>query len=231
MPPVLAAQAVPAARAEFIRKTYTHLAGAILLFTLIEMAIFQTSLPETLVRTMGTGQWTWLLVLGAFMGVSWLANNWAQSDTSVEMQYAGLGLYVVAESIIFVPLLWVASRIAGEGTIQSAALLTLMLFTGLTVTVFATQKDFSWMGSLLGIGGMVAMGVVVCSVIFGFSLGVIFSAAMVLLAAGSILYQTSNIMSVYRTNQHVAASLALFAAIALLFWYVLRIFIGFRRDD
>jgi hypothetical protein len=228
---MIAANAIPSARAEFIRKTYAHLGGAILAFALIEMAIFQTSLPETIARTLGSGQWTWLLVLGAFMGISMLAHRWAASEASVEMQYAGLGAYVLAEAIIFVPLLYLAARIAGPSTIQSAALLTLMLFTGLTVTVFATQKDFSWMGSLLGIGGMVAIGVVVCSVLFGLNLGVIFAAAMVLLAAGSILYETSNVLHNYRTTQHVAASLALFAAIALLFWYILRIFVGFRRDD
>jgi FtsH-binding integral membrane protein len=52
---------------------------------------------------------------------------------------------------------------------------------------------------------------------------------MIALACGYILYDTSNVMQRYRTNQHVAAALALFAAVMLLFWYVLRILLDKRR--
>jgi len=65
--------------------------------------------------------------------------------------------------------------------------------------------------------------------IFGFSLGVWFSGAMVILAGGYILYYTSNVMLHYRTDQYVAAALALFSSVALLFWYVLRIFMSSSR--
>ena len=57
----------------------------------------------------------------------------------------------------------------------------------------------------------------------------LFSVAMIGLAAGYILFYTSNVLHHYRKDQHVAASLALFASLALLFWYILRIFIS--RDD
>ena len=228
-----AAQAIPADRAGFIRRTYTHLAGAIFAFALLEMAAFQTSLPDTVMQVLGQTRYTWLIVMAAFMGVSYLANKWASSDTSVELQYAGLGAYVVAETIIFMPLLWMAERIAGPSAIQSAALLTLALFTGLTATVLVTQKDFSFLRSILMIGGFISMGVIVASILFGFQLGVLFSAIMVLMAAGFILYDTSNVLHNYRVTQHVAASLALFASVALMFWYVLRLFIGFggRSND
>jgi FtsH-binding integral membrane protein len=46
---------------------------------------------------------------------------------------------------------------------------------------------------------------------------------MVAFAGGAILYDTSNILHRYNTNQHVAAALSLFASVALLFWYILRI--------
>lgn len=231
-PQPFAADAIPAQRAEFIRKTYAHLGGAILAFVLLELAIFQTAIPDMVVRAISGGRYTWLLVLGGFMLVSWLATRWAQSEQSEGMQYAGLGLYVVAEAIIFIPILKIAQLMTPGGSLlTSAALVTLMLFTGLTVTVFATQKDFSFMGSILTIGGFVAMGVIACSVLFGFQLGVLFSGVMVLFAAGAILYDTSNVLHHYRTNQHVAASLALFASVALLFWYILRLFMNMRSDD
>jgi FtsH-binding integral membrane protein len=52
---------------------------------------------------------------------------------------------------------------------------------------------------------------------------------MVLFAGAAILYSTSNVFLHYRTDQYVAASLSLFASIALLFWYILRILLSFRR--
>ena len=54
-------------------------------------------------------------------------------------------------------------------------------------------------------------------------------AAMVVLMSGYILYYTSNVMLHYRTDQHVAAALALFAAVATLFWYILQIVMRFNR--
>ena len=112
--------------------------------------------------------------------------------------------------------------------IPTAGLVTLVLFGGLTGIVFLTRHDFSFMRGILGIAGLAALGVIVASALFGFSLGVFFSGAMVLLAGGYILYYTSNVLHHYRVDQHVAASLALFSSVALLFWYVLQLFMSRR---
>jgi FtsH-binding integral membrane protein len=66
-------------------------------------------------------------------------------------------------------------------------------------------------------------------VLFGFQLGTWFSVAMVGLAGGAILHDTSKIIRDFPEDRHVAASLQLFASVALMFWYVLRIFLGSRR--
>ncbi len=167
-----------------------------------------------------------LVVLGLFMGVGYMADKWARSATSPGMQYLGLGLYVVAEAIIFLPMLYIAAFMVEAPVIKPAALLTLTLFAGLTGTVFITRKDFSFLRTGLMLGGFVALGLIVASILFGFNLGTIFSVAMVGLAGGYILYYTSNVLHHYRTDQHVAASLALFAAVALMFWYILRLFMN-----
>jgi FtsH-binding integral membrane protein len=177
-----------------------------------------------------TSGYSWLIVLGAYMGVSYLADRWARSDTSPQMQYLGLGLFVVAEAIVFLPLLYIASFYAAANVIPTAAAITGFLFLGLTAVVFFTRKDFSWLRSILTIGGFIALGFIVASIIFGFTLGLLFSVVMVAYAAGAILYDTSNILHHYRTDQHVAASLALFASVALLFWYVLRIVMASSDD-
>jgi len=74
-----------------------------------------------------------------------------------------------------------------------------------------------------------ALMLVVLSLVFGFNLGIVFSIAMVVLAAGYILYQTSQVLAHYDPRQHVAAALALFSSIALMFWYVIRIFMRMRQ--
>lgn len=228
----VAALAAESERTTFIRRTYAHLAGAVAAFVLLEALIFTSLSPATLENMLGwmVGGWNWLIVLGAFMVVSWVANSWAVSATSLKTQYLGLGLYVLAEAVIFIPLLYVASRV-GSHVIPAAGLMTAVVFTGLTAVVFFTGADFSWLGRYLWLAAIVALGVIVCGVVFqGFTLGVFFSAAMVALASGYILYDTSNVLHHYRTDQYVAASLALFASVALLFWYILRIVLAFSRD-
>jgi len=217
-------------RAAFIRRTYAHLALAVLAFIVIEAFLLQLPIAGAIVGAM-TGGYSWLIVLAAFMGVSWLAEQWANSDTSPQMQYLGLGLFVAAEAIIFLPLLYIAANFASADVIPMAGMITGFLFTGLTATVFITRKDFSWMRSILTIGGFVALGVIAASIIFGFSLGIIFSAIMVVYASVAILYDTSQVLHHYRTDQHVAASLSLFASVALLFWYVLRIVMSLSSSD
>ncbi len=221
-----ASRAVPGARGAFIRRTYAHLAGAIGLFILIEAALLNSPIGAKLAGTLLSSSYGWLLVLGGFMVVGWIADKWARSVESPAMQYLGLLLYVVAEAIIFVPLLYLATEYGGANTIKIAGLLTLTLFAGLTGTVFITGKDFSFMRGALMLGGFVALGLIVASILFGFSLGLLFSVGMVVLAGGYILYYTSNVLHHYRTDQHVAAALALFAAVALLFWYLVRIFMS-----
>lgn len=218
-------------RAGFIRKTYAHLAVAIGAFALLEYLLLgpmiQTTAP--LIEKMVGGRYSWLIVLGAFMLIGHIADRWARSGKSQAMQYMGLGLYVLAEAIIFMPILFIAVYFTSPDVLPTAALLTGCLFVGLTGTVFITRKDFSFMRSALTIGGFIALGLIVCSILFGFNLGTIFSVVMVALAGGYILYYTSNVLHHYETNQHVAASLALFAAVALMFWYVLRLVMSLRR--
>ncbi|MDA8528639.1 Bax inhibitor-1 family protein [Opitutaceae bacterium] len=212
-----------------MRKTYLHLAGAILAFIGLESYFLNASWAPGLVQTMMGGQFSWLIVLGAFMGVSWIADKWARSNASPGKQYLGLGLFIVVEAIIFLPLLFIATYYSSPDVIPMAGIITGLLFAGLTATAFITRKDFSFMKGILTIGGFVAMGVIVCSMIFGFNLGLFFSGAMVLFAGGSILCTTSNIIHNYRTDQHVAAALSLFSGVVLLLWYVIRILMAARR--
>lgn len=219
-------------RSTFIKRTYTHLAAAILMFTALE-AMLLGPLKETtfpLMKTMVSSRASWLVVLLAFMGVGWVADYWARTSASRTMQYVGLIVYVLAEAIIFMPLLYIATHLTSADVLPTAAILTLTLFVGLTATVFITGKDFSFLRTILSVGLFVAIGVIVVALLFGFTLGAIFSIVMIGLAAGYILYYTSQIQHHYHPDQHVAASLALFAAVALMFWYILILLLSLARD-
>lgn len=210
-------------RAGFITRTYVHLLGAIVGFTLFEIFLFQSGLAASIAETLlGT---SWLLVLGGFMIVGWLSSRVAATVESLPAQYAALAAYVVAEAIIFVPLLYIAQSVA-PGVIQSAAAVTLIGFAGLTAVVMITKRDFSFMRSFLLWGGVVALVLVVAGSLFGFQLGTYFSVAMIAFAGVAILYDTSNVLHHYPENRAVAAALQLFASVALMFWYVLRLFLS-----
>jgi uncharacterized protein len=234
-------------RVRFIRLTYIHLFGAILVFAgllwafmTIPFLIEHVSAPLFLFALdvkPHTG-YNWGIVLAAFMAVSWVADYWATHTTSRAMQYVGLGLYVLAEALIFVPLLALVALkthdILAKGgqephIIRDAAITTLAIFGALTASVFISKKDFSWMRSGLIMASGAAMSLIVLSILFGFNLGIIFSIAMVLLAASYILYQTSQVLAHYDPRQHVAAALALFSSVALMFWYIIRIFMRMRE--
>jgi FtsH-binding integral membrane protein len=222
-------------RVLFLRRTYAHLAGAILAFVALEFMLLQMVTEQTILNLFFfAGPMSWLIVLGAFMLAGWVAKTWANSDTSVGMQYLGLALYVVAEAIIFLPLLYIAQHYVDpngtNGLIATAGILTLTVFGGLTLSVFLTKKDHSHLRPILAVGSMIVFGLIICACIFGFSLGLFFCFAVVALLCGFILYQTSQVLLHYPTDRHVSAALMLFSSIATLFWYILQIMMELSRD-
>ena len=100
--PYVVAQSEASVRTNFIRKTYLHLAGAIVAFAAVETLLFKSGVGESIAQAIfRSGGIGWLVILGLFMVVSKVADSWANSDTSQGMQYAGLGLFVVAEALLF----------------------------------------------------------------------------------------------------------------------------------
>jgi len=213
-------------RAAFIANTYMHLFGAIIAFVALEYYFFSSGIAARLAPLM-TGNW--MLVLGAFMVIGWLASAGASRVSSPVVQYLALAAFVVAEALIFIPMLLYANAYA-PGVIQSAGMLTMIGFAGLTMVAFTMRKDFSFLNGILMWGGIAAILLIVGSLIFGFNLGTWFSVAMIALAGGAILRDTSNIMLHYPQDRHVAAALALFSSVAMMFFYILRLLIAFNRD-
>jgi FtsH-binding integral membrane protein len=214
-------------QAEFYRKTYSHVAFAILAFIFVETLLLKV-VPEQWIYSMVSSRFLWLFIIGLFWLGSTLSTKMA-FEQSRERQYYGLGLYVILEAIIFLPMIYIAQATAGVDMILQAGLITLFMFGGLTAVVFFTKTDFSFLRTAITVGGFISLGIIVVGAIFGFNLGLWFSVGMVVLASGSILYQTSQIKDKYQNDQYVGAALQLFASVMLLFWYILRILMSRRR--
>jgi FtsH-binding integral membrane protein len=223
----IVSQATQADRADFYKRTYLHVAIAILAFMVVESFLLQL-VPGEIISMMFGGKFMWLFIIGLFWLGSFIANKFAFS-LSRSAQYFGLGLYVMLEAIIFLPVLYIAASYTGGDVIMQAGIITLSMFGGLTALVFMSGYDFSFMRTGIIIGGFISLGLILGGAIFGFNLGLWFSVGMVVLASASILYQTSQIKDTYTTDQYVGAALQIFASVMLLFWYILRILMS-RRD-
>ena len=230
-PGISVADAAEDVRSAFIRRTYAHLAVTIGIFAGLEALLLGPLLSKTLPMMAWMVQgYHWLAVILAFMAVGWVADWWAHQETSSGLQYLGLLLTAVAYAVIFMPLLYLAAYHSSPDLLPTAAILTLGLFGGLTAVVFVTRKDFSFLRTALVVGTFIAVALVIAAVIFGINLGVMFALAMVVLMAGYIVYYTSNILHHYSPTQHVAAALALFAAVAMMFYYIVYLLMSLSRD-
>lgn len=209
-------------RSDFIWKCYAHVVGAILAFAAIEVYFFQSGIAERIAMPMLNNWW---MVLGVFILAGWGATHVAHRVESKNTQYAAFAAFIVLESLIFAPMLFIAS-IRAPGIIDSAAGVTVLGCVGLIATVMVTRKDFSFLRGMMVWLFFLALAAIVGSLIFGFELGTWFSVAMIGFAGAAVLYDTSNILHHYPQDKYVAASMQLFASIAMMFWYILRLFMS-----
>lgn len=223
--PILVANATEVEKAEFYKKTYMHVALGVLIFIILETILLRI---DPLVNLMLSLQgYSWLFLLAGFMGVTYVAQNMANNTFDKSKQYMGYFLFILAEAIIFIPILYLAMYYGGgPKMIMQAGIITAGMFLGLTAAVMMTKVNFSILKTGLIIGFFIALGLILAGTIFGFNLGLWFSVGMVVLASGSILYSTHQIKNEYSTNQYVPAALSLFASLMLLFWYILQIFMS-----
>ena len=241
--PFIVADAPAADRAAFFRRTYGLVAVGFAAFAAL-LAIFfvgfdqRSGIAFALFAGLGSmisslGGWSILLVMLAFWGATTVAQSMAFNRASRGAQYAGLGLYVLLEALIFVPLIgYVILSTKGNAStvLVPAGIVTAGMIAGLTALVFMTNLDFSFLKVAIILGSFAALAIVLVAAIAGLSLGAWFSIAMIVLMATVILYQTNEIKNTLETDQHVAAAFILFSSFVTLLFYVIRFFAGGRRD-
>jgi FtsH-binding integral membrane protein len=213
-------------RAAFLVRVYQHLVLAVASFIVFEVALFVTGMAEGIYDFIAGQRYAWLLVIGGFMIVSTIATRSAHNLGNTGAQYAGLFALAAMFALMFSPLLYIAFNTDdGSATVGSAALVTIIGFAALTLVAFVTRRDLSFLRPLIVWGSLVAIGLIIAAVLFGFQLGIVFTIAMIGLAGASILYQTQTIVRRYPEWAHVGAAVSLFSSLMMLFWYVLRLFL------
>lgn len=211
-------------RGEFVVRVYQHLLAAVVAFVAFEALLINLGAAEALYDFLSGSGAAWLLILGGFMVVSWLATNAAHDILNPSRQYAGLFGLAAAESVIFAPFLYYFFDVRDDGgTVGAAGAITAIGFAGLTAVALTTRRDLSFLRPLVMWGFVCALVLIVAAVLFGLELGVWFSLAMIALAGASILYKTQQILREYPSEAYVGAAVQLFASVMLLFWYVLRL--------
>ena len=229
-----AAQLSTDARLSFLRRTY----GFFLLGVVISAGIAALScyLCAPYLQQI-TNSYVWLGIIGAYFVLSIIFNQLMQKR---ETAMLGLILQSVAQGVLFGPLIAIAMLVAGGSLIlvYQALAITGLVFGGLTAYVFLTKQDFSFLRGALVIGSITFIGVIVMVLLMGglsgggmSPLSLAIAGFGALLAAGYVLYDTSQILHKFGEGDEVIAAACLHADFALMLWYVLRILIYYAMSS
>jgi len=211
------AQSAVTATNKVIRNTYMLLSMTLLFSALTAGVAMALKLPHPGL----------LLTLGGYFGLLFLTARFRDSALGLACVFTltgfmGYTLGPVLSAYLAVP--------NGGQVVMTAMGATGAIFLGLSGYALTTRKDFSFMGGFLMVGILVAFLAGLGAVFFalpGLSLAV--SAMFVLLMAGLILYETSNIIHGGETN-YIMATVTLYVSIFNLFTSLLHL-LGFMSGD
>jgi len=218
------------ARVGFVRRTYAHLLAELVGVTLVVYLGLQS---EAVTRLAFSLMSRWYIYVLAFFGVSLVTRKMLEGRRSLGIQYAAAGIWVCFLGLLLIPLAVIAWAQTGSYVVLGeAAVLTGSVFAGLTAYVFFTKKDFSVIRGALWALTWLAFGVGIVFAIFGgmsASGSLVFSVIWVVLLAGWVLYDTSNILHHRHVDQYVAASVDLLVDFVYMFIHIAWLLLGSRR--
>jgi modulator of FtsH protease len=216
-----AARAGVEERMSFVRKVYA-LFFAATLFAIVGVGV-GFAFPALMIAVARHPWLSFFALMGGVMG--------AQAVRLVPgINLLTLFAFTTLTGVIISPLIAIYTQL-NPASIWQAGLMTVGIFGGLTAYVFISKKDFSFMRGMVVTGLIVVIlaGVlnlfIVGSSAFAFGI----SCAALLLFSGFVLYDTSNIIRHYRTNEYVAGALALYLDAFNIFLALLRILNAGRR--
>jgi modulator of FtsH protease len=210
-----AAQATLAERLGFIRKVYAlffvatlfAIGGVLLGFSYPPLMIYALEHPIIMLFAM----------LGGVMGATALRHNRG-------INLAALFGFTTLTGVIISPLIALV-YLKNPASILQAGILTVGIFGGLTAYVFISNKDFSFLRGMLVTGLIVVILAGLLNILVVGSSALYFATAVatLFLFSGFVLYDTSNIIRRYPTNEYVAGALSLYLDAFNIFLALLRI--------
>lgn len=210
-------QASALATNKVLRNTYTLLSMTLMFSAVTAGGSMALNLPHPGL----------LLTIGGYFGLLFLTSKYRDSGLGIAFVFALTGFmgYTLG------PILNSYLALANGGQIVMTAMGgTGAIFLGLSGYALTSRKDFSFMGGFLLAGILVAFMAGIGAMIFempGLSLAV--SSMFILLMAGLILYETSNITNGGETN-YIMATVSLYVSIFNLFSSLLHL-LGFMNGD
>lgn len=224
-----AAFAAVTERAAFLKKVYTLLFLGVLGFAATLWAAGNVAPVRDFALSIGRlvygHRFGWLIYLGVFLGGSMAVHAVAEKKPINAFAYAA---WVVVLGLLIAPIVLMIHAAQGPEIVTQASMLTALTFGALTLIVFWTGKDFSFLRGALMLGGFALLAVGIAGMVFGFTVGLWYSAAIVVLMAGYVLYDTSAVLHRLPTTMAMSGAIMLFTDVVLLFKHILLLLA--RRD-
>jgi uncharacterized protein len=216
-------------RKPFLQKVYLFLGIGLFLFSLASVFLQYTPIPKSILSWYVSSSWAYLISLGLLFAFSYVSEVLARSENTV-LQKVGLVAYAGIEALFFAPLFLIAQSVSPL-IIPISLGITLILFVLLSLVAVRYADTFRKWRMIFVYGGVITLAAVVLSIVFGFTLGIWFSYAMIVFIGGAILYETATVLKDYEDDQYIAAALMLLASIITLLWYVIRVVLSFFNRD
>jgi modulator of FtsH protease len=212
-----ATQAGPLSTNKVIRNTYALLSLTLIFSAVMAGVSMALNLPHPGI----------LLTLAGYFGLLFATAKFRNSAVGLLCVFALTGFMGYTLGPILTTYLSLAN---GGQIVMTAMAATGVLFLGLSAYALTSRKDFSFMGGFLVAGILVAFVAGLGAIFFEIpALSLAVSASFVLLMAGLILYETSNIIHGGETN-YIMATVTLFVAIFNLFTSLLHL-LGFMNGQ
>ena len=168
-----------------------------------------------------------LLTLGGYFGLLFLTTKFRDSGIGLVCVFALTGFMGYTLGPILNSYLSLAN---GGQIVMTAMVSTAAIFIGLSAYAVVSRKDFSFMGSFLLVGILVAFLAGLGAIFFEMPmLSLAVSSMFVLLMSGLILYQTSSLIHGGETN-YIMATVTLYVSIFNLFTSLLHL-MGFMNGE
>lgn len=196
-------------------------------YLLLAMTLLFSALTAGISLTLNLPHPGLLLTLGGYFGLLFLTTRFRNSALGLAFVFALTGFmgYTLG------PILNAYLALPNGGQLVMTALgATGAIFLGLSGYALTSRRDFSFLGAFLMTGILVAFLAGLAAVFFEMpGLALTVSSLFVLLMAGLILYETSNLIHGGETN-YVMATVGLYVSIYNLFTSLLHL-LGFMNSD